>query len=490
MAKNTFLSNKFTPSQLTKIYIIGAAFVVFILSWFFLQLSTPTKKETIETGEIKNVINSRGTRDVSIEAINEQFRELLAKNNKMNKEVKQLQELRLRDEDKIISSVLLTKDVLKLKATVNSLSGELQKQKASEKKRVDVLTDQLFNEMKIAAELGKTGKETLDIVKDKYISGEIKLAKQIPLNDLEPVELNINIVPKLTDENNKSDILPEVKRSHDGSSFVYTDKVDIPLDKIALSEPQYNKRSKLDSLDQSYRPSDNALVDKRTPQLMTIIESETIVEDENDFYIPRGSILTGQLITGVDVPTSASTSDNPFPVLVRIKKEAILANNNRMNEVNECFALMAGYGDLSSERAYFRGESITCILADKTVIEASLGAYAVGEDGKAGLKGRLVTKNGKVLGNTMLAGFGSGLASAFDVSPVPVISTTSDGQQQYQDVFSPDAVQGGFAKGASLAMEKLADYYLKLADAMHPVIEIGAGRTIDIIISKGSESEQ
>ncbi len=490
MAKNTFLSNKFSPSQLTKIYIAGAILAVFVVSWFFLQLSAPTERVTEIKGEITNVINSRGTRDVSIEAINEQFRELLTKNYEMEKRVNLLQDLRKRDEDTIISSVILTKDVQQLKSKLNTLSSDLQRQKESEKKRVGILTDQLFNEMHIASELGKTGEEALNIVKNKYESGEIKLAKQVPINDLETVDISINKVPKLTDNDNKSDILPEVKRLSNNNSFVYTDKVDIPVDKIALSEPVYSQRSKLGSLDNTYRGGNDLLVDKRTPQLMTIIESESIVEDENPFYIPRGSILSGQLITGVDVPTSASTSDNPFPVLVRIKKEAILANNNRMNEVNECFALMAGYGDLSSERAYFRGESITCILEDKTVIEASLGAYAVGEDGKAGLKGRLVTKNGKVLGNTMLAGFGSGLASAFDVNPVPVISTSSDGQQQYQDVFSADAVQGGFAQGASKAMDKLADYYLKLADAMHPVIEIGAGRTIDIIISKGSENEE
>ncbi|WP_028865100.1 TraB/VirB10 family protein, partial [Psychromonas aquimarina] len=143
-------------------------------------------------------------------------------------------------------------------------------------------------------------------------------------------------------------------------------------------------------------------------------------------------------------------------------------------------------GDLASERAYLRGEDISCIREDGLVIETGLSAYAVGEDGKAGIKGTLVSRNSKVLINSMAAGFMEGLAGAFNVTPVPVISTNPTGQQDYQSVFDPAAVQGGAAKGAATSFEKLADYYMDLADAMHPVIEVGAGRVVDIVITKGT----
>ena len=120
------------------------------------------------------------------------------------------------------------------------------------------------------------------------------------------------------------------------------------------------------------------------------------------------------------------------------------------------------------------------------VIEADFRSFAVGEDGKNGLKGTLVTRNSKILANSMMAGFAAGLSSMFDVNPVPVLSTTSNGQTQYQDVFSTDALQGGAAKGASDAMNRLADYYMELADAMHPVIEVGAGRVVDMIVTNGT----
>ncbi|GAM71768.1 incF plasmid conjugative transfer pilus assembly protein traB [Vibrio sp. JCM 19236] len=173
------------------------------------------------------------------------------------------------------------------------------------------------------------------------------------------------------------------------------------------------------------------------------------------------------MLTGLDAPTASSAQNNPIPLLVRLKKEAILPNFHTLDDVRECFALMAGYGDLSSERAFLRGEAITCVRKDGQIIEQSFKGFAVGEDGKNGLKGTLVTRNSTVLANAMMAGFAAGMASMFDVNPVPVISTSSSGQQEYQDVWSSQALQGGAAKGASEAMTKLADYYMNLADSMH-----------------------
>ncbi|EKA5635898.1 TraB/VirB10 family protein [Vibrio navarrensis] len=194
--------------------------------------------------------------------------------------------------------------------------------------------------------------------------------------------------------------------------------------------------------------------------------------------IPSGSILSGVLVTGLDVKTTAKAANDPVPVLVRIKKESILPNYQAIGEIKECFAFMAGYGDLTLERVMLRGESISCVKHDKTVIEANFKSFAVGEDGKNGLKGTLVTRNSAVLANSMMQGFTAGLASMFDVSP----STDNSGKQQYQELFKT-----GSAKETSNAMNKLADYYMQLADSTYPVIEIGAGRVVDMIVMSATE---
>ncbi|GAA4649325.1 TraB/VirB10 family protein [Kistimonas scapharcae] len=226
------------------------------------------------------------------------------------------------------------------------------------------------------------------------------------------------------------------------------------------------------------------------PSIRTIEEAKeetaSVEQDDPDLYLPTGSMMSGYLITGLDAPTAKGARKEPFPVLVRIKKEAVLPNYNRINEVRECFMTMAGYGDLSSERAYLRGETMSCVKEDGEVMEAKVDSYATGEDGKAGLRGRLVSKQGQLLARSMMAGFAQGVSEAFDVNPVPVISTNTDGSQNYNKVMSSEAMQGAGVKGLSNSMERLADFYMELADQMHPVIEIGAGRRVEIIVTRGT----
>ncbi|NMU75841.1 conjugal transfer protein TraB, partial [Vibrio parahaemolyticus] len=101
-------------------------------------------------------------------------------------------------------------------------------------------------------------------------------------------------------------------------------------------------------------------------------------KDDESIYLPSGSILTGVLINGMDAPTSQGARRDPFPSTLRIQKEAILPNRFRA-DVRECFLIVSGYGDLSSERAYLRGETFSCVRDDGGVIEAKLDSYAVGE---------------------------------------------------------------------------------------------------------------
>ncbi len=109
-----------------------------------------------------------------------------------------------------------------------------------------------------------------------------------------------------------------------------------------------------------------------------------------ELFIPAGSILTGVLLNGLDAPTGQGARQQPPPALVRIKHDALLPNRFRA-DVKECFVIVGGFGDLGSERAYLRAETLTCVRTDGGVIEVPLDAYAVGEDGKVGIRGRLVS---------------------------------------------------------------------------------------------------
>lgn len=209
------------------------------------------------------------------------------------------------------------------------------------------------------------------------------------------------------------------------------------------------------------------------------------VPADSEAYIPAGSIITGTILSGGDFPTNKGGFDNPTPLLIRISKHAILPNRFK-TDIRECFLLTGGRGDLSSERVKLRGETLSCVRDDGSVIEAKLNSYVTGEDGKEGVKGRLVSKQGQLIARSLVSGFASGLSEVFDVNAVPTVTTSSDGSVEYQSVYSSDAMQGAAVKGFSNAMERISDFYLEMAKDIFPVVEINAGRQVDIVVISGT----
>ncbi|MBD1389409.1 hypothetical protein IC617_08220 [Neiella sp. HB171785] len=206
-------------------------------------------------------------------------------------------------------------------------------------------------------------------------------------------------------------------------------------------------------------------------------------EEENETgFLPVGSIITGVLINGVDAPTSGKAGDVPF--LLRVKHEAQLPNYFT-TDIRECFIVASGQGNLATSRADVRTNTISCVNEDGEAIEASLKAYAVSsKDGKAGIPGRLVTKSGQVIARAMMSGFMSGISDAAAPQAVNIISdNTDDGWQ------SPDWGKLGSSSvfnGASNALDTVAEYYISLAEEMHPVIEIGAMNEVNFIVTNGA----
>ena len=75
----------------------------------------------------------------------------------------------------------------------------------------------------------------------------------------------------------------------------------------------------------------------------------------------------------------------------------------------------------------------------------------------------------------------------FDTTATPRINTSTDGTIRYEDVYSGKAVRGGAAKGVSQALTRISDFYMDLAEAVYPVIEIDAGRQVDVVVSSGAK---
>lgn len=236
--------------------------------------------------------------------------------------------------------------------------------------------------------------------------------------------------------------------------------------------------------------------EKPAEQSFKLITIEPEIKDKNiaeadsyrsPQYLPAGSIISGVLVTGLDAPTSQESRSEPHPALLRIKRDTIMPNFYT-SDFSECFALVSGYGEMSSERVYLRSEVLSCIDGDGVAVEVPLKAFAVGEDASAGVRGKLVNREGKLIAQSLLAGTLSAMSQAFGSTPIPqIVTSDTGGVQPFQQNLSSDALQSAGARGAGEALDRIADYYIDLADQIFPVLEIKSGREIDLILTSGIE---
>ncbi|MBY0462596.1 MAG: TraB/VirB10 family protein [Alphaproteobacteria bacterium] len=204
-----------------------------------------------------------------------------------------------------------------------------------------------------------------------------------------------------------------------------------------------------------------------------------------DNTIPAGAFAKAILLGGVDASTSIHSSSDPRPVLLRVTDPGTLPRKFK-SDLKGCHVLAASYGDISSERVFMRLEKLTCIER-KTgeVVEMNVQGYVAGEDGRAGLRGSVVDRAGESMRNALVGGFFSGMGSFLSQAHNPVTFSPMNGLAQTNPLTNESILKHGAAKGTSNALEKYADFYIKRAEQLQPVIQVAAGRPVDIVFSQG-----
>lgn len=226
--------------------------------------------------------------------------------------------------------------------------------------------------------------------------------------------------------------------------------------------------------------------DKEQTQLNATPVANRASKAPESAFVPAGSMFAGVLLSGLDAPTSGVAQKNPTPVVVRVKREAVLPNYASI-DVRECFVMAAGYGQLSTERALMRAETLSCVRSDGQVIESTLDAYIVGTDGKVGIPGRLVSKQGQMIAQTLIAGTLGGIGQALSRSRVPSLNLDPmQGQSIYESESVSSITQSGIAGGIGSATNMIAKFYLDMAKETFPVVEVPAGEVVTVIVTRGA----
>lgn len=235
------------------------------------------------------------------------------------------------------------------------------------------------------------------------------------------------------------------------------------------------------------RPSVKVSITSVPNPINTILNSEPETSKKKaqkarGFYIPAGTFTEGLLLNGMDAPASFKGKSNPYPALIRLTNLSFLPNKYRIDMKN-CFVLASGYGNISSDRVMLRTNTLSCVVrGGKGHVTAALHGYIVGNHGKIGLRGKVVTKQGAILAREIMAGFLQGIAN---------VGMQSSMTYQYSGIgtvgtMNPSDIGiGAAASGLGTAAQSLSKFYMKLANSMFPVVIVGAGRKLTIVITQG-----
>lgn len=209
--------------------------------------------------------------------------------------------------------------------------------------------------------------------------------------------------------------------------------------------------------------------------------------------IPSGTTVKAILLSSVDMPCGIKGSTDPLPVKLRIIADANLPHHIRAL-LKSGIVTACVYGDLSSERVYFRLEKLSQVRKDGHFIETQIAGYVSGEDGKYGLRGTVVDKSALIIENALMSGFLSGVSNFFEAAAMARLNPVAlngygeviGNQQSWSQSAGQLGIAGG-SQGVTNALDALTDYFIKRAEQLRPVIQITPGRIVDITFSDSAD---
>ena len=199
-------------------------------------------------------------------------------------------------------------------------------------------------------------------------------------------------------------------------------------------------------------------------------------------WISSGSFSDAVMIEGADANASVTGQQNTTPITFRLLGKVQLPNNKEY-DMDGCFVSGEIWGDISSERGIARTSAISCKLKNGKNIDMPFKGH-ISYQGKGGIRGKPVMRNGKIIGYAGAAGFLSGIGSGVKSAATPAVGLGATAA-----VSGMDVLKQGFGGGAEKAADNLSQYWIKLAEQYHPVIDIGAGNRVTVVFQEGFRLE-
>ncbi|MFI5343141.1 MAG: TraB/VirB10 family protein [Chlamydiales bacterium] len=334
-------------------------------------------------------------------------------------------------------------------------------------------------------------------VRDDFSPRQEKTATILPMDKASPQELwlsRLEAEKQVTDQRLKylEDLLLENKKNEGAKDienhYLKQEVAKFKQDLIKVAESSLTKKPR-EEVAQASDPFRYANNIPQIPPPSRPLLAELIIEDATperlqhvDKVIPAGTSVRALLVSSVDMPCGISNHSDPQPIKLRLIDDGHLPKGVRA-QLKGGIIIASAYGDLSNERIYIRIERLTQVRGDGKFIETGVTGYVTGEDGKYGIRGIVVDKSYKMVENAAISGLFSGVNQYLQAS-------ASKGTNIYEPGYNINgrdlALQGGY-QGANSAFDMLADYYIKRAEQVRPVIQATAGRILDVTFTCNAE---
>lgn len=199
--------------------------------------------------------------------------------------------------------------------------------------------------------------------------------------------------------------------------------------------------------------------------------------------IPAGAFAQAVMLSGMDASSAMNAASNPIPLLLRLIHPGTLPRYFK-SDLKDCHCTASGYGDISSERIHVRLEKLSCIeRATGEIVSTEVAGYIAGPDGREGVRGTIVSKEGAYLSRGALGGVFSGLAKVASPGNRQNMMNPFLGQN-FSKPSTQELFQSGFLEGGGSALDKLSQYYINRAEQLQPIVQVPGGQIVDIVFTE------
>lgn len=210
----------------------------------------------------------------------------------------------------------------------------------------------------------------------------------------------------------------------------------------------------------------------------TVEEAKSVRTTDN--YVPTGTFVTAVVTGGADANAGVSGQGDTAPIVFQTINSGILPNGKK-SKLGNCTITGSIYGEISSSRGITRTNRMSCIQPNGAILDIPVRATAF-NFGRNGIRGTTILKNGKIVEMAGVSGILTGIG---ETGKALSQTTTPTALGPSQSVNGGDALVNLLGNATSSVGSKLADYYIKLAELYHPIVEVNPGAVVNIVFLEG-----